>query len=353
MSLSLPEPAELSLDADAGFPASAATTLTSRQKAAVLVHLLMSAGTGFSLQDLPETLQAELVREIGAMGPVDSDTLHQVIDEFGLALSRRGIGAVGGLPGALRMLEGSISPGLVRRLRVQSNTQGDGNPWDKVADADTGRLVPVLEREAIEVAAVILSMLPVPKAAELLGALPGDRARRIAYAMSQISGARPDAVERIGRALANELEIEPATAFDTGPVERVGAILNFSRSAVRNDVLSGLDETDATFAEEVRQAIFTFANIPERLDPRDVPKVLREVEQEVTVRALAGCTGELEGAASFILDNMSKRMAEAIRDEITELGDVPEDASEEAMTAIVAVIRRMEDAGEIFFVAKE
>ena len=36
-----------------------------------------------------------------------------------------------------------------------------------------------------------------------------------------------------------------------------------------DEVLEGLDAEDAGFAEEVRRAIFTFANIPARIDPRN------------------------------------------------------------------------------------
>ena len=39
---------------------------------------------------------------------------------------------------------------------------------------------------------------------------------------------------------------QPARAFDAGPVERVGAILNISPALTREDVLKGLDEADAS-----------------------------------------------------------------------------------------------------------
>ena len=111
----------------------------------------------------------------------------------------------------------------------------------------------------------MLSKLPVPKAAELLGRLPGDKARRVAYAVSLTGNVDPETVRRIGQSLAAQLDTQPARAFDTGPVERVGAILNVSPAATRDDVLQGLQETDADFAEQVRRAIFTFVHIPDRL----------------------------------------------------------------------------------------
>jgi flagellar motor switch protein FliG len=212
----------------------------------------------------------------------------------------------------------------------------------------------VLEDESIEVAAVMLSKLNVSKAAELLGMLPGQQARRITYAVSQTSGVTPDAVQRIGQSLATQLDSVPLQAFDDGPVERVGAILNFSPAATRDEVLAGLDEDDQAFASKVRKAIFTFTNIPARIDPRDVPKITRGIDQTVLVTALAAAeAGALGESVEFILANISKRMAEGMRDEMGELGKVKEADGEEAMSAVVAEIRALEAAGDVFFVAED
>ena len=50
---------------------------------------------------------------------------------------------------------------------------------------------------------------------------------------------------------------------------------------------------------------------------------------------------------------MSQRMAQSLRDEMANLGKVKEKDAEEAMSAVVAAIREMEAAGEIFLVAED
>ncbi len=218
---------------------------------------------------------------------------------------------------------------------------------------DSELLLPDLERESIEVGAVILSKLKVSKAAELLGQMPGERARRITYAVSLTGDIAPGVVLRIGHAIAEQLDAQPERAFDEGPVERVGAILNFSPSATRDDVLDGLDQADSGFAQRVRRAIFTFANIPDRIDPRDVPKITREVDQTDLITALAAATGKLEKVTEFILSNMSQRMADQLREEMQEAGEINEMDGEAAMTAVVMAIRELESSGEIFLVAED
>ena len=217
------------------------------------------------------------------------------------------------------------------------------------------RLLPVLQEESIEVAAVMLSKLPVPKSAELLGKLPGDRARRVAYAVSQTGNVDPETVRRIGLSLVGQLDAQPARAFESGPVERVGAILNVSAALTRDDVLAGLQETDADFADLVRRAIFTFVHLPRRVLGRDVPKIIRLVDQPVLVTALAATVGvaELETAAEFMLANMSQRMAQGLREEMVTRGRVKEKDAEAAMAMVVMAIRQLEAAGEIILVQQE
>jgi flagellar motor switch protein FliG len=331
------------------------TDLTGLRKAAILVQALAEEGIPFSLESLPEDAQTRLVREVGRLGPIEGSVVSAVKREFAERLRKMGFVGAGSVTKALELLGESVSTSVAARLRAQaSGIEIIGDPWEKIAEKDAQELMPALEGQAVEVAAVILSKLKVSKAAEILSMMPGDRARRITYAVSMTAAVSPDAIRRIGRALAGILSIRPDRAFEEGPVERVGAILNFSRAATRNSVLEGLDETDKNFAEEVRRAIFTFGNIPDRVDPRDVPKVVRQVDQDVLVRALAAALpGDLRKAAEFLLAGLSQRMAESLKGEIEDMGEVDEDAGEEAMGAVVAAIRELEAVGEIYLLAEE
>ncbi|MGR3548581.1 MAG: flagellar motor switch protein FliG [Roseovarius sp.] len=325
--------------------------LTRSQKAAIIVRFLINEGADIALTDLPDVLQARLTTQMGSMRYVDRGTLADVVAEFAQELEGMGLTFPRGVAGALSALDGRISPQTAARLRKEAGVRQQGDPWEQVKKADLDALIPIVERESTEVAAVLLSKLDVARAADLLGKLPGELARRITYAVSQTGVVSPEAVDRIGLALAAELHDIPETAFAQGAVERVGAILNFSPAATRDDVLTGLDEADQEFAALVRRAIFTFVHIPERVKPTDIPRITREVDQAVLVTALAGAaSGDLAPVAEFILNNMGKRMAEAMREEIQERGRVRLRDAEEAMTAVVNAVRTLEAAGEIAYV---
>ena len=343
-----------------GFPSlpaargSAPAPLSRKAKAAIVVRLLINEGADIPLEDLPDELQASLTHQMGAMRVVDRDTLSAVVEEFTEELERVGLSFPGGIAGALDALDGKISKQTAARLRKEAGVRASGDPWARLREMGPDKLIPVLQNESIEVAAVMLSKLEVAVAADLLGRLPGPQARRITYAVSQTAAVTPDAVFRIGLSLAAQLDAQPVTAFDASPVERVGAILNSSSTLTRDDVLTGLDETDQGFADAVRKAIFTFGNIPQRIATRDIPRIIRDIEPAVLVTALAGA--EAAGYAAsrdFVLENMSGRMADQLREEITEAGKVKPADAEEAMASIVATIRAMEASGDLLLVVDE
>jgi flagellar motor switch protein FliG len=187
----------------------------------------------------------------------------------------------------------------------------------------------------------------VAKAAALLSDLPADRAEVIAHAVSLTDTVAPETVRRIGEQLHAQIVAVPKPAFRQGSVQRVGAILNAAGTTARERVLAGLDARDAAFAGQVRRAIFTFQHIPRRVHATDVPRIVATVDGEMLATALAAGMEKAPLAVEFLLENMSRRMAEQLRGEAEAAGAPREDAGEAAMAAVVAAIRGLEDAGEI------
>ncbi|MFM7445575.1 MAG: flagellar motor switch protein FliG, partial [Tabrizicola sp.] len=178
--------------------------LTPRQKAAVIVRYLLTEGTSIPLSSLPEHMQAALAEQMGQMRLVDRSTLNEVVDEFLSELESVGLAFPGGIEGALSIMDGHISQSAAQRLRRMSSTSSKIDPWERITTLPPDRLLPILLNEAVEVGAVMLSKVPVGKAAELLGKLPGERARRVAYAVSLTGNVDPETVRRIGAALLAE-----------------------------------------------------------------------------------------------------------------------------------------------------
>ncbi|MDY6858170.1 MAG: FliG C-terminal domain-containing protein [Pseudomonadota bacterium] len=327
-------------------PAPPPVIFSRRRKAAIIVRLLLSEGASLPLDTLPDDLQAALTAEIAAMRYIDGETLRAVVGEFLTEMERVGLTFPGGVDGALSLLDGHISETAAAGLRAASGGH-PADPWKTIAALETETLIPMVQAESTEVAAVLLSKLATVKAAEILGKLPGAQARRIACAISLTGQVGPETVARIGQTLVEQIASAPQPAFDTPAAARIGAILNVSPAATRDDLLAGLEESDAAFAETVRKAIFTFQDIPARIAPRDIPAVTRSVPEAALVTALAAALTTDAEVAEFILGNMSKRLADQLRERAGEIGPVRPKEADAAMGEVVMAIRALQETGEI------
>jgi len=347
----LPSDMTLSMDRATRLP----RTLDRFQKAAIIVRLLRAEGLDISLTDLPDRMQIALTDAMTAMRYIDRVTLRNVVEEFVNDLDAVGLSFPPDVTGVLNMMDGSISENTAAHLRIRAGLEQNSDPWERLGSMEPEDLLPILEEESIEIGAVVLSKIRVRKSAELLGMLPGERARRITYAMSRTNAISLSTVREIGEALVAQFDTAVPNAFEVGAVERVGAILNSSMAATRNDMLLGLDDQDKSFAEDVRKAIFTFNNIPERIEARDIPKVIRDVVPDTLTLALAAASKDpiTQPAVDFILENISQRMAGQMRDDMLGLTKFKKKEGEEAMAAVVTSVRNLESTGEIALIQNE
>jgi len=324
--------------------------LTRREKAAIIARLLLTDGTGPALSALDEDTQIALARQMMAMRHIDRETLLAVIGEFLVELDGIELSFPKGLDTALAVLDGHMSAATLARLRKERELGDTADPWARISARPVAKLAAALAGESAEVGAILLSKLSAAKAAELLSSIGAETAKRIARAMPHTTGTPPDTVAHIGVTLITELEDIPPRAFDEPAANRIGAILNLAPATMRDDLLADLETADTTFASAVRQAIFTFADIPRRVMTRDIPRVTREIDHDRLITALAAEAGPV---AEYILANMSQRLAGQLREDMAELGKIRQKDGEAAMTAVVAAIRAAESAGEIKLVVEE
>ncbi len=320
---------------------------TPRQKAALLVQWLVANGQDVDLSAMSDESQLALSREIGTIETVDRIALDQVVGEFLDELDGLGLAGPGSISAALPTLSNHLSQTAATRLREEVSGK---DPWPLIVDLPTEVFQRLMDRESVEVGSVVLSKLDVPLAAKLLGTLSGPKARAITYAMSLTEKVDPETVLDIGLALAQDYVQTTAKAFTDAPPQRLGSILTASRSNLRDAILEQLKEEDPVFSGKVRRAIFTFGDLPHRLAPPDVPTVIRNLDQKELITALAhalASQNDTTEAAVHLLSNLSQRMSDQLREDISDRGAVSPEDGEEAQSSIITTIRMMADTGEI------
>jgi flagellar motor switch protein FliG len=154
----------------------------------------------------------------------------------------------------------------------------------------------------------------------------------------------PDVVKEVARVMEQKLETVLQREYAaSGGVQSLASILNSSNRAVERNILDHLTETNPELAEEVRMLLFVFEDLL-KLDDRAIQLVLKHIDQKDLALAMRGASAEVQ---EKIVRNMSQRGAEMLKEEMEFMPPQRRRVVEEAQSKFVAVVRQLEDAGEI------
>jgi flagellar motor switch protein FliG len=334
-------------------PVRTAHPLTPRDKAAIILRLLVGDGTEAPVDGLDAPALANALKAMARLSYVDADTTRRVVQDFLAELDAFALYFHGGIDGAIAALKPLVTD-EVRALLADLPPEPPDDPWDRLAARPADILAHLLAAETPQVVALALSRLGPGRAAELLEALAPDIAREATLAAARLDKVTPATLARIGETLEQAaVRATAAGPLQGTPVDRVGAILNFAPGGTRDALLGSLDAADGDLADRIRRVMFTFADIPDRIEVKDIPKLVRAVPNETMVAALAGAVLTQKDVADFVLSNLSKRLAEQLNEEIAEIGTIKPKDADAAMNAIVQAIRDLESAGEIILISPE
>lgn len=321
--------------------------LSGTEKAAIIVRALVSEETSLTLAELPHDMQADLAQTLGRMRLVDRATMNSVVEEFIETLEQVGLSFPDSLEGALALLGDKLDQKATRRLREMARGGDLDEVWIKLERADDDVLLGLLEVESRMVGAVLLSKLSTDKAARLLMKIDADLAKALALGIGRTEAIAPEAVARIGAILAQQVTEQPKRAFFDAPTKRVGNILNSSAPDLRNNLLADLERSDEVFAKKVRETIFTFKDIATRVQERDVPVIMRDIQPADMLTLIAGKTEEDAASLEFLLANMSKRAAAALEDDAAALPRPNPNAHDAACNRIAVAVRQLVENQDI------
>lgn len=314
------------------------------RKAAIFLASLGADVSAKIFKSLDETEIETVSTEISRLPLVDEGTSTAVLREFiEMAVTKQYI-TQGGMGYAVEILEKALGKG--RAVEVVSRIQAAVQParFSAVKRADPNQLASILRREHPQTVALILANLEPEVGAAILAGLPADSRAEVVVRMATIDKTSPDVIKQVEQVLEKQMSAGLASGVSYGEgAKTVAEVLNRVDPATQKGILEGLDEQSPTLADQIRALMFTFEDLVD-VDDRGLQRILTEVEQKDLVLALKAAGDEVVGK---IFKNMSERTASVVKQEIEFLGPVRLRDVEEAQRRIVAVARRLRDAGEI------
>ena len=319
--------------------------LSGVQKAAILFITLGPDASAPILKKLPETEIQKITFEIANMPKVKKEIKDTVLNEFVNLNKAKDYIIEGGFEYAKNLLSKALGAQKAVDImdKVTEVTQ-QYRPFGIARKADAHQLLNIIMNEHPQTIALILCYLQPDKAAQILSGLPEDLQSDVAKRIATMNNTSPLIIEDVETILEKKLSnIVRADVATIGGVKSLVDILNNVDRGTEKTIVEELDREQPELAEKVKESMFIFEDII-TLDNNSIQRIIREIDTKDLALALKGSSGDV---GNVIFSNMSKRAAETLKEDIEFMGPVRLVDVEKAQQTIVAVIRRLDDAGEI------
>lgn len=319
-------------------------TISGVQKAAILLIALGPEKSSMIFKHLKEDEIEELTLEIANTRSITPQIKDDVINEFyEICLAQQYI-AEGGIGYAKELLEKALGAEKAMDVIGKLTASLQVKPFEFVRKADASQILNFIQDEHPQTIALILSYLAPSQSSMILSALPPDRQADVAKRIATMDRTSPDVIKEVERVLETQLSSLVNQDYTTiGGVDAVVEILNTVDRGTEKHIMETLEIEDPELADEIRRKMFVFEDIL-LLDDRAIQRVLRDVENSDLAIALKGSTEQVQNA---IFNNLSKRLAAMIQEDMEFMGPVRMKDVEEAQQKIVNIIRKLEDSAEI------
>lgn len=318
--------------------------LTGIQKAAILLITLGPEKSSQIFKHLKEEEIEELTLEIANTRSISNQTKETVLEEFyEVCLAQQYI-AEGGIAYAKELLEKSLGQDKAREVIGKLTASLQVRPFEFIRKTDASQLLNFIQDEHPQTIALILSYLSSGQAAQIIGALTPDKQADVAKRIAQMDRTSPDVIKEVEKVLERKLASLVNQDYTiAGGVDAIVEILNTVDRSTEKHIMEALEIDEPELADEIRRKMFVFEDII-TLDDKSIQRVLREVENNDLAVALKSANDNVKSA---IFNNLSKRLAAMINEDMEFMGPIRLKDVEEAQQKIVNVIRKLEDSGEI------
>lgn len=318
--------------------------LTGKQKAAILLISLGPDVSASVYKHLSEEEIEKLTLEISGVKKVESAAKEEILEEFhNIALAQDYI-SQGGIGYAKTVLEKALGSEQAAVIINRLTSSLQVRPFDFARKADPAQIFNFIQNEHPQTIALILSYLDSTQAGQILSELPQEVQADIARRIAVMDSTSPEIINEVEQILERKLSSSVTQDYtQTGGIEAVVEVLNGVDRATERTILDALEIQDPELAEEIKKRMFVFEDIV-TLDSRAIQRVIRDCDNEDLKLSLKVSSDEVK---DIVFNNMSKRMVESFKDEMEFMGPVRLRDVEEAQSRIVAIIRRLEESGEI------
>jgi flagellar motor switch protein FliG len=287
----------------------------------------------------------QLTMEIANLQKLEPEDVEDTLNEFyELCLAQKYI-TEGGIDYARSILDKVMGAVEAANLIEKVSQSLKSRAFDFLKKTDPKHLLSFIQSEHPQTIALILSYVKPEQASLILTGLPREIQIDVAERIANMDRTSPEVIREVERTLENKFSsLVNVDLAEIGGVKYMAELLNAVDRSTEKYLLEEMNKKDPKLSEEIRRRMFVFEDIV-TLDSIAIQRFLREIDTKDLVVALKGSNEEV---SQVVYSNMSKRMSETIQEEQQYLRGIRLRDVEEAQQRIVGIIRKLEEAGEIF-----
>lgn len=310
--------------------------------------LLLSLGE----QEAAEVMKhmgAKDVQRIGAamtqLQNISRSDVSHVLSEFTVTVESQTSLGVGVDEYLRKVLIGALgedkASGVIDRILFGRSSKGlEALKW-----MDSRAVSELIRQEHPQIISIVLAYLDPDQSAEVLALFPDWLRADVLMRIATLDGIQPSALHELDDVIEKQFAGKTGALKTSviGGIKTAANIMNFMDTSQESAVIDTIRKIDETLGSKIQDLMFVFDDLLD-VDDRGMQEVLRAVPGERLMLAMKGADDALKDK---IFKNMSQRAAEMLKDDLESRGPVRLSEVEGAQKEILALVRKLAEAGTI------
>ncbi|MDH3589761.1 MAG: flagellar motor switch protein FliG [Gammaproteobacteria bacterium] len=317
--------------------------LTGAQRAAVFLMSLNEEEAAEILRHM----SSEEVQKVGSamtnLSRVSQMQLSKVVTQFNDNVEDRTSLGVGVDDYVRRLLTNALGAKRARSLLDRILQRPESTGLESLDWMETGAILQMIDGEHPQITAIVLAHLDGDRAAEILNTFDEELRNEVFMRIATLDDIQDSALQELEAVMSRHAE--PGAGGKSSSVGglKVAAEILGSLGESEEKVIEFVKETDEEMGEKIQDLMFSFEMLLQ-VDDRGMQTLLREISSETLTVALKGADQDIQDK---IFDNMSKRAAEMLKDDLQVRGPMRLSEVEAAQKEILVIAKRLSDEGTI------
>lgn len=314
------------------------------RRSAILLLSLDEDSAAEVFRHLSSSEVTAISREMAELDQISHEDMRQVLDEFHdeaeqfAALNLHSSDHIRSV--LTKALGSERASSLIEDIL---EAKGSNSGIDALNLMESSMVAELIRDEHPQIIATILVHLERHQAADVLELFDDKLRNDVVLRIATFSGVQPAALQELTEVLGGMLDGQNLKRSKMGGVRTAAEILNLMNSSQEEAVIETVRAHNEDLAQKIIDEMFLFENIID-IDDRGIQLILKEVDTNSLVVALKGAPDAL---LDKFMSNMSQRAAQLLQEDLEARGPIRVSQVENEQKAILQVVRRLADSGEI------